>query len=147
MRRSQRLQPVLHLASEAESEEAKRLYAMRMQLHREEAQLRDLVAYKTNYEADALRSGSGIAPHQLSMYQQFLTKLREAMQQQEKKREHFQRLMEEQRVRWHEAHVKVKSLSQLISKYVQEEQVAEGKREQKAMDEVAARRYGGSVLQ
>ena len=146
MHRSQRLQPVLHLASESETEEARRLYAMRMQLHREEMQLQELMNYQKNYEAGACRSGS-VAPQQLSMYQQFLSRLHDALEQQEQKRQHFARMLEQQRQRWNEAHVKVQSLSQLITKYVHEEQRQEARREQRAMDEIAARRFAPGILQ
>lgn len=147
MQRAQRLQPVLSLASESESREARGMLSMRMQLHKENVQLQDLLSYRHNYEANAKRAGNGgIDAASLAEYHRFLSRLGEAVEQQQRKREHFEHLLNDQVVRWKEAHAKTQSISHLIQHYVNEERRAEVRREQKMLDDAVSTRYRAPEL-
>ncbi len=143
-KRSGRLQPVARLAEDKQQRAARKLGEIRQRLQQQQQQLQELESYRNEYICqlqDAARNG--IKATQLRHYQSFVSKLSEAIEQQQKVV-----LVAEQDVaiaqdNWFQTRNRVKMVGSVISSCQAEELQGELRCEQKESDECAQRSSGG----
>lgn len=148
MSSSRRLLP---LVSHAESQEALRhqqLLEASARLREAEVQLAQLQEYRRGYSGGP-QSDAGATLGSVSWRDRhvFLSRLDEAVSQQQARVVEHQRLVEVQRKAWIESRVRTQALQKVVDKRVQRERVDANRREQRALDEnnagMAARRAPG----
>ena len=141
MTRAKRLQPVQHLVDEQQRRLAQSLASMDKRLADAETKLAELERYRKEYEAQlALRAQSGIGVLDLRDYQAFLTRLSEAVRQQQAlvQRARVERDLE--RTKWQEAAVRAKALDHVVERWQLEERLTMDRKEQRETDERAQRK-------
>lgn len=143
MTRSKRLEPIAQLQHARERDAAQALGQSRRRLADEQARLEELYGYREQYARryrEALQQGLGVKAMQ--DYQQFLTRLGEAIEQQGRRIDQVRRELEASRARWLAVHVKAEALDAVLARCRTEELRREARREQREHDERARR---GSV--
>ena len=106
-----------------------------------ETKLAELERYRKEYEAQlALRAQSGIGVLGLRDYQAFLSRLSEAVRQQQAlvQRARIERDLE--RTKWQEAAVRAKALDHVVERWQLEERRMMDRKEQRETDERAQRK-------
>lgn len=141
MTRAKRLQPVQHLADEAERRLARSVATLERRLGEAEAKLEELERYRQDYEHQlSARATSGMGATALRDYQAFLARLSEAIRQQGTlvQRARVERDLE--RTRWQEAATHAKAVDHVIERWRSEERHALERRDQRESDERAQRK-------
>lgn len=141
MTRAKRLEPVQQLVEDVERRHAQALAALEQRLAEQEKKLRDLHAYKLDYEREfSQRAGQGISATGLRDYQAFLGRLSEAIRQQKTVVERVRAECQAERERWQEAARRSKALDHVVERWRLDARKAEDRREQLETDERAQRR-------
>ncbi len=139
-KRSGRLQPVARLAGEKEQRAARELGERRHHLQQQQRQLEELENYRAEYiERLQQTARSGIGAVQLRHYQSFVSKLTEAIQQQQKAVSVAEQEVVRAQESWHQTRTRVKMVDTVISTCRTEELQGELRAEQKETDERALR--------
>jgi len=141
MTRAKRLQPVQHLVDDNERRIAQSLAAYERRAAEAEAKLGELVRYRAEYEKQfSQRAGHGMGVMELRDYQAFLTRLSEAIRQQQVllQRAHVER--EAERERWREAAKRAKAVGHVVEQWQAEDRRMLDRREQQDSDERAQRK-------
>ncbi len=138
MTKSQRMKPVLQVASAREQAAARDLGVAQRHLGEQHARLNELCTYRNEYLQQTADLGSvGINVTRYIEMQRFLNNLNTAIEQQQQMVAQATRLCEERTRSWQEAHTKNKSLDRVVQHYVRRELHEESRREQKMTDEIA----------
>lgn len=138
MTKSQRMKPVLQVASAREQDAARDLGLSQRHLGEQYARLNELYVYRNEYLQQTADLGSaGINVTRYIEMQRFLNNLNTAIEQQQQMVAQAARLCEERKRSWQEAHTKSKSLNRVVQHYVRQELHDESRREQKTTDEIA----------
>lgn len=140
MNASDRFKPVRKVAANREASAA-RQFGKSQQQHREEAdKLENLRQYHAEYLARFQESASnGMNASQLREYQAFMSKLEQAIADQEQIVRQSQQNCTEHKARWTEKHIRTKVVDKAIDRMEKTEQKARDAQEQKISDELAQR--------
>ena len=138
--RAARLAPVVDMAERAEREAALQLGHAQGLLRQAEVQLGDLERYRGDYQQQWITEGQrGVSGQWLMNYQRFLSQLETAVGQQQQSLEWHRANLEKVRAVWQQRYARLEGLRKLVQRYIDEARLAEDKREQKLLDELAQR--------
>ncbi len=139
-KRSGRLQPVAKLAEDKQQRAIRKLGESRQNLRQQQQQLQELMSYRIEYMEQLQDSArNGIKSAQLRHYQSFVSKLSEAIEQQQKVVLVAEQSVENALDNWIHARNRVKIIGSVISICHEEELQEELRSEQKETDERAQR--------
>ena len=134
------LETLIELAQRATDDAAKRLGAAIRALDEAEQKLQMLVGYRTDYALRfELTQAAGITPMAYRNYQAFLEKLDNAIRGQQEVVNYAKNKSGVEKFAWQDSERKRMSYTTLNNRAAQVALRAESKRDQKAMDEHAAR--------
>ncbi|TBR43175.1 flagellar export protein FliJ [Marinomonas agarivorans] len=139
MKRSKRMQILVDIAKSKEDQAAKLLAQQRLKLASDKEQLEQLKEYANQYESE--RNLLGLNANLIANYQHFVTRLEQAVQQQNMAITQAEQQTSFALGQWLEARAKTQSMHALQQKHVKQEEKQEEKREQSQLDEFAMRRY------
>jgi flagellar protein FliJ len=145
MKRAKRLEPVQQIVDDAQRRLAMSVAAFEKRVLESEAKLLELQRYKGEYEQQfSQRAGRGIGATDLRDYQAFLSRLTEAIRQQQAlvARAHAEHQAE--RVKWQEALKRSKALGHVVERWQIEERHMNDRRDQRESDERAQRKFDRS---
>ncbi|GIZ12175.1 flagellar export protein FliJ [Pseudomonas sp. NCCP-436] len=138
--RAKRLQPVVDMAEKAERDAARQLGHCQGVVSQAEAKLGELERYRDDYQQQWINQGSqGVSGQWLINYQRFLTQLELAVEQQWQSIQWHKANLEKARAAWQQRYARLEGLRKLVQRYLNEARLAEDKREQKLLDELAQR--------
>jgi flagellar FliJ protein len=141
MTRAKRMKPVQNLYDDTERRLALGLAGIERRVAEAEAKLHELERYRTEYDKQfAQRAGGGIGVTALRDYQAFLSRLAEAIKQQQAVVKRAESERDAERLRWQEAAKRAKALGHVVEQWQTEERRASDRREQRESDERAQRR-------
>ncbi|MDP3816576.1 flagellar export protein FliJ [Pseudomonas sp.] len=141
--RAARLAPVIAMAERAEREAALQLGHCQGLLRQAEVQLGDLERYRGDYQQQWISEGQrGVSGQWLMNYQRFLSQLETAIGQQRQSVAWHRANMDKVREVWQQRYARLEGLRKLVKRYLEEARLAEDKREQKLLDELAQRLSG-----
>lgn len=141
--RAARLAPVVAMAERAEREAALQLGHCQGLLRQAEVQLGDLERYRSDYQQQWINEGQrGVSGQWLMNYQRFLSQLETAIGQQRNSVAWHRANMDKVRDVWQQRYARLEGLRKLVRRYQDEARMAEDKREQKLLDELAQRLSG-----
>ncbi|MCG8534096.1 MAG: flagellar export protein FliJ [Pseudomonadales bacterium] len=144
MKKSQRLLPVRQLKQQEERTEAKKLAQVQQELAAAKQQLQELDSYLKDYFNTVSSQQSQIHnAAQLGQYQNFITRLKEAISRQNQDVMQREQALKMQSKKWFEASSRLKVMDDLIEKARLEEQREQDKKEQKLQDDRPFRLNGG----
>jgi flagellar FliJ protein len=141
MTRAKRMKPVQNLYDDTERRLALGLAGIERRVAEAEAKLHELERYRTEYDKQfAQRAGGGIGVTALRDYQAFLSRLAEAIKQQQAAVKRAESERDAERLRWQEAAKRAKALGHVVEQWQTEERRASDRREQRESDERAQRK-------
>jgi flagellar FliJ protein len=141
MTRGKRLEPVQHIVEDAQKRLAMSVATFEKRVLEGEAKLLELERYKGEYEqAFAERAGRGINVTDLRDYQAFLSRLAEAIKQQQALVTRARAEHQAERLKWQEALKRSKALGHVVERWQAEERHVTERREQRESDERAQRK-------
>lgn len=141
--RAARLAPVIAMAERAEREAALQLGHCQGLLRQAEVQLGELERYRGDYQQQWISEGQrGVSGQWLMNYQRFLSQLETAIGQQRQSVAWHRANMGKVREVWQQRYARLEGLRKLVKRYMEEARLAEDKREQKLLDELAQRLSG-----
>lgn len=141
MKRAKRLEPMQHIADEAQKRLAMSVAAFEKRVLEGEAKLTELERYKGEYEqAFTQRAGGGIGATELRDYQAFLAKLAEAIKQQQALVNRARVEHQAERLKWQQALQRSRALGHVVERWHAEERHVTDRREQRESDERAQRK-------
>ncbi|HSX87280.1 MAG TPA: flagellar export protein FliJ [Pseudomonas sp.] len=141
--RAARLAPVVAMAERAEREAALQLGHCRGLLSQAEVKLGELEHYRSDYQQQWIDEGQrGVSGQWLMNYQRFLSQLETAIGQQRNTMEWHRQNAERAKETWQQRYARLEGLRKLVERYREEARLAEDKREQKLLDELAQRLSG-----
>ncbi|HEY4369368.1 MAG TPA: flagellar export protein FliJ [Steroidobacteraceae bacterium] len=141
MNRAKRLEPVQEVVGDAERRLAQSVAAFERRVREAETKLQELERYRLEYEQQySQRVGLGISASGLRDYQAFLSRLSEAIKQQQVlvQRAGAERDAEQQR--WQQAAKRAKALNHVVGQWQADERRASDRREQLDTDERGQRK-------
>lgn len=144
MKRSQRIQKLVELSQKKEDTVAKLLARQQAKVESEKQKLEQLKEYASQYESE--RNLLGLSPYLVTNYQHFVTRLEQAMQQQKGAISQSEHQAAQAQQQWLNARAKTKSMDLVKGKHLEQERMAEDKREQKQIDEFAMLKFMKSSL-
>ena len=134
------LQPLLDLAQSHADEAAKQLHALRVKWQQAEDKLQELTGYREDYRARLLQATKrGLSVASWRDFQLFLDKLESAIRQQREEVAHCKTRWESGQREWLARQRKVKAFDTLAQRHVRSEERREAKKEQRDLDEFAAK--------
>lgn len=139
MSKAARLEPLADYAGKVETQAARRLAASAQALAAKEKEVDQLRGYLAEYRQRVTLADS-TDPLRWQNARAFLARLSEVVAAREKE---LAQAVEGYRVeaeRWRDSHRRVKSLDKIVADAAREASVAEAKREQRELDELALRR-------
>ncbi len=133
---SKRLKPVHQVAANKELNAARTMGKARRNLAQEEAKLAQLKQYHQEY-MDRFQqvAAQGMSANQLQEYRAFLTKLDEAIEQQQKVVTASMATHSSHKDNWKQKHTRTQALGKVVERYRKEERKASDRTEQKEIDE------------
>lgn len=139
------MQPVAKIAEHRERCDAREFGEARRQLAEMQHKLEELKNYRKEYAHRFETMGTdGLQAAQLCDYRTFLSRLSEAITQQENAIARFVTEMDECRETWLQSRSRAQALDKVVQRYQRQEQDAEQRREQREADEHATRKNGGT---
>ena len=140
--RARRMAPVLDMALDEERKAAQTLGECQRQLDEAGNRLRDLQHYAGEYEKGwAQRGSQGVSREWLINYQQFMSQMQNAIEQQKQTQAWHQQSLERAREAWRQRYQRVEALRKLIERYQEEARDRADKQEQKLLDELTQRMF------
>ena len=141
MKKSKRLQPVLHLAERNRKLAEQALGEAQQQLVAEEAKKQQLLDYLAEYQNTAkLQQQQGVQAKGLIRLQHFMSRLQQAIDQQTQQVALSQQMLLQARKLWQAAHGRHQAMGSLIDRTVSQELQEDEKRLQKTIDELVQNR-------
>ncbi len=140
--RSKRLQPVSRLAKDKEKKDSQSLAAARGELESQQKKLDELLSYKEEYLIDFNRRAQrGVNGAQISQYRQFIVRLDDAIDHQQKLVIQCKTKVQQSVQVWQESRGRAQALENVIDKAENEERKQQDKKEQRQADELAQRNF------
>ena len=141
MNASDKFRPVLKVAENREQSAARQFGQSQKRRKEQEAKLENLKQYHLEYmERFRQCASNGMHAVQLREYQLFLTKLEQAIAEQEKTVALSQVDCTRQKDNWRQKHIRTQAMDKAMEKMVYKEQQHKDKIEQKAADEHSLRK-------
>ncbi|MDH1261740.1 flagellar export protein FliJ [Pseudomonas sp. GD03944] len=138
--RAARLAPVVDMAERAEREAAVQLGRCQGLVNQAEVKLGELERYRSDYQQQWITEGQrGVSGQWLMNYQRFLSQLESAIGQQRQSVAWHRSNLDKVREAWQQRYARLEGLRKLVQRYQEEARMAEDKREQKLLDELAQR--------
>lgn len=138
--RAARLAPVVEMAERAEREAAVQLGHCQGLVNQAEMKLGELEHYRSDYQQQWITEGQrGVSGQWLMNYQRFLSQLESAIGQQRQSVNWHRSNLDKVRDVWQQRYARLEGLRKLVQRYQEEARMAEDKREQKLLDELAQR--------
>lgn len=138
--RAARLAPVVDMAERAEREAAVQLGRCQGLVSQAEVKLGELERYRSDYQQQWISEGQrGVSGQWLMNYQRFLSQLESAIGQQRQSVAWHRSNLDKVREAWQQRYARLEGLRKLVQRYQEEARMAEDKREQKLLDELAQR--------
>ena len=142
VKRSERLKVVLELEQRREGEALERMGQARQHWEAEQQRLQELQNYHSEYQTEMRGARQGkVTVGQLQSWQHFISRIAQAITQQQQRVELAARQFDEARQRWQETHERTRGMGRFIDQCRQQEQREDDRREQKHLDEAANNRY------
>lgn len=142
VKRSERLHVVLQLAQRKEDEALERMGAAKQAWHSETERLGELQQYHSDYQNQIRTASRGrVSASQLQSWQHFVSRLADAITQQQQRVGLAQGQYEKMRDAWHDAHERRRGMERHIESCRQQELYEEGRREQRLLDESSNNRF------
>jgi flagellar FliJ protein len=139
------MEPVQRVAEKRENAAAKCMGESRQKLSDQEARLKELQDYRDQYAAQfSTRGLAGLDALQLHDYRIFLSRLNQAIQQQELVIGQCRNQHHQNQDQWHDMHRHTKVVDKLIERFKADEQQQQQKREQQVLDDHAQRMFHAS---
>ena len=140
MSRSKRMQPVRRVAESREQAAVQKLGESQQYLDAQRAKLEELRGYRDQY-AESFRAsgGQGLDANRLRDYRVFLSRLNEAIRQQEAIIAQYLNRHEQTRQQWVDTRSHHQAIDKVIERYRREERREQDRREQQEQDERAQR--------
>ncbi|HET6554921.1 MAG TPA: flagellar export protein FliJ [Dyella sp.] len=129
--RASQLQPAVDLAHERQETAMQRLAEQQQKLAKAEAQLTELRRYREEYAQPA----NGVTVSALLNRRQFVERIDQVIGQQINEVARQQRMLEQVRGQWRDAHAREQALGSVIDRYRDQERKIEERREQAEIDE------------
>jgi len=140
MSASDRFKPVLKVAENREATAAREFGLSRQKHQAEEDKLNSLREYHLDYMQRFKQAASvGINASQLREYQAFITKLEQAISEQEKVVQNTQRVSVQMKQQWQKTHVRTQSMDKAMNRMKADERRHQESQDQKMSDELAQR--------
>ncbi|MBU1191912.1 MAG: flagellar export protein FliJ [Gammaproteobacteria bacterium] len=133
MTRSKRMQSVVEVTASSERESARVLGELQKRVQAAEQRYQELIRYREDYTQQFANGGS-LTVARLQDYRIFLSRLNQAVEQQQQLVERAQQDCAKQRQRWMEIHTRVQALGKVVTRYRDEERSDNDRREQKDSD-------------
>lgn len=138
---AKRMQPVARIAEHRERSDARELGQARRRLADMQQKLQELQIYRDEYARRFEAMGnSGLQAPQLCDYRTFLSRLSEAIVQQETAIARAIKVIDEQRQNWIQSRSRAQALDKVVKRYQRQEQAVERRREQHECDEHTTRK-------
>ena len=136
MTRSKRMNPVVRVAEHREKDAARRLGEAQKRLHDQQARLRELIGYRDEYNLKFQRTCSaGVDVKQLQEYRLFLSRLNDAIAQQQRVIVKAERDVEQARAGWMSTRTRSQALDKVRDRFIDSERREAERREQADLDE------------
>jgi flagellar protein FliJ len=140
MKRSERMQTVERVVSDAEKKKAEALATRERFVTECESKLQELESYQKSYaEQFQTRAGAGIGAAGLRDFQTFMLRLGEAVKQQAQLVEKAKADRDAERRVWQHAAQRAEAVGGLVERWQKEEQLQQDKQDQRDSDERAQR--------
>lgn len=139
--RSQRLQRVTDLAERRTDEAARTVGERRTELDQAQAQLGELERFRAEYARAG--GGASVSVAELLNRQQFVQRIDQAIVQQRRDIERHQRRLAEAQSTWLQTRNRAAALDSVTRRYREQEQRAEDRMDQEAVDERMQHRKSG----
>jgi flagellar FliJ protein len=141
MSKAKRMQPVARIAQQNADDAARVLADSRRQLTAKQQQLDELIAYRDEYARGLeQKSKGGLTAMQMRDYNQFLSRLNLAIEQQQLALEGAYREIESSKRVWLGKHRHARAIDKVVDRHRQREQRDHARQEQQDSDEHAQRR-------
>lgn len=141
--RSKRLGLVLDLISREEEAERKVLGDLQARARQAETKVQELIDYQRQYQSelrDSGNQGKGPSAHLIQNYHVFISRLGNAIEQQEQQLVLLGQQLNRQRQKWQVVYQKKNNMSDYIASCCQSEQLIEAKKQQRDLDDSVYRR-------
>lgn len=147
MSRAKRIEPVQDLVEDAERRLALSVGLFEKRVKEAETKLQELERYRLEYQQQfSQRAGRGMSATELRDYQAFLTRLDEAIKQQQAIVLRVRSERDTEKQKWQKAAIKAKALDHVVDKWRSEERRVQDQREQRDSDERGQRVKRDEVL-
>lgn len=142
LKKSVRMAPLRQLEEMKEQRQLKAFVVARETLQLEAAKLQQLLDYSREYENQATKEGrKGIYATRLQSYHKFISRLNDAVAQQEASVLAARTELQVKETEWLEQRGTAKSMANLIERFETQEKRVIEKQEQKTSDELSLARY------
>jgi flagellar FliJ protein len=141
MTRSQRLHPVVEHTDKKEQRALQEVAASQNLLDTEQARLVQLQNYKLEYLEKKKYDMGVFTPHELQEFNRFLQQLDQTIEGQMEVVELRQQELLQKRQRWNAMRIDSKKMHKVVEKLEQQEFLEQERKEQKALDEFAQRKF------
>ncbi|OHX18997.1 flagellar export protein FliJ [Chromobacterium sphagni] len=139
---SGKYQLLIHLADERQQAAAERMSLAQSRLNESQARLEQLDAFRNEYRQRLLGGGGkGMSIIQYQDFQRFLSRLDEAMLQQQLDLDRSTQRFVMERQAWQMEYKKFKAYEKLLQREQEREAQTEARRQQKQTDEFATRQF------
>lgn len=143
MTRSKRLNPVLRVAEHREKDAARLLGQSQQRLQQHQARLRELISYRDEYNLKFQQTCSaGVDVKQLQEYRLFLSRLNDAIAQQQRVMANAERELEQARAAWLRTRTRSQALDKVRDRFIDAERQDAERREQADLDERSTQNAG-----
>ena len=140
MSRTRRLQPVVQHTDKQEQRALQELAQSQASYESEQQRLKQLQAYRSEYLQQQKYDLGVFSPVELQDFNRFMQQLDSTIDRQAEVVELRRRELEQKRLSWRHRRIDAKVLHNAVARLRQQEQREEDRREQKILDEFAARR-------
>lgn len=142
MTRSERMEPVKQLAEDKADAAAKELADAQRRLDEQGRRLTQLQEFRGQYQEQRTRSGeSGIDGFRLRDYNAFVSRIDEAVEQQQRDIVQLEAEVERKRRQWTELLSRARAIDKVVGRYADDERRDEDRRAQRQADAVSQARY------
>ncbi len=141
MTRSQRLHPVVQHTDKKEQRALQEVAVSQNLLEIEQARQIQLQNYKLEYLEKKKYDIGVFTPHELQEFNRFLQQLDQTIERQMEVVELRQQELSQKRQLWNEMRIDSKKMHKVVEKLQQQEFVEQERKEQKALDEFAQRKF------
>ena len=141
MTRSQRLHPVVEHTDKKERRALQEVAVSQNLLEIEQARQLQLQNYKLEYLEKKKYDIGVFTPHELQEFNRFLQQLDQTIERQMELVELRQQELSQKRQLWNAMRIDSKKMHKVVEKLQQQESVEQERKEQKALDEFAQRKF------